>query len=233
MNNKNRDHLAILPNLETYWSLSVPSDVVTCSVATKEMINICSHIFQSFDGFVQPFGISYKILLYPEGQKVPYENQTEFIETIERELHSDEVLDIDDFITSTQITTNEARWIPRVYFNHNRVKIQLKDGEKYIGRTESCVVYRHGDSLENDPTYDPLELEIWFAPNHEKSLDSDFVFYIKIKAHSDIWFEDSDIGKANRRNLSSFLARITSELPVGTIRRESNWYSESEMEDIY
>lgn len=236
MSRKNRDHLAIQPDLECQWVFIVPSDVKYCSEQSSEMLETCTTLFEDFQNFITPTAIDYNLFLFSEDIPVPVENTDtdEKIDMLEQQLEKDLGLESRDLIDSISRSGNHVYWIPFTNFHRNKVQIWLMDRDQKINRNDSCIAYRNGGQLDRKPMLDPLKLDVWHVPTEKGiSHSTDFEFQITIQLHSDIWFEKTDIGNTNRKYLRSFFKRIVRDLPVAHVKRSCNWYSTSRLEEIF
>ncbi len=228
MENENEDHARVSTDSGVNWDFIIPSDATTCSEQSNEMTELCSKLLCSFGEFLLPVGLTYQLRVYPKNQSLPYgDNTSKPTETYVRELSDECGLTADDFMTSTQIDHSGSRFIPRVPFHHNRLKVRLNNSDQYIDRTY-CIAYKKGEPVNRDPTWDPLDLTISFAPNrYHDDIDSPYLFHISVSLRSDIWLAKTERGETNRAYLSAFLGRLSDTLPVEKVDREV--YSASDM----
>jgi hypothetical protein len=236
MRQKNRDHLAIFPELECQWVLIVPSDAKLCSAQSSEILEICGDIFDSFNGFITPTAIDYNLFLFSENIPIPT-SRTETndkLELLEQKLEIDSGIEYIDLFDSAQYSENHTRWIPFIDFSRNRILVRLEDGGHNIDRNGLCLAYRRGQQTDREPMSDPLKLNIWHVPvDDNQTHNSAFEFQISVQIYSDIWFEDSAIGEMNRDLLTAFFERLMETLDVAEVRRSSNRYAVSELNSIF
>jgi hypothetical protein len=236
MDSKNRDHLAIQPDLEAYWKLAMASDATTCSEETEEMLVTCSELFDAFFGFIQPTGAKFKVTEDPSGHSLPTlkTGEGDRLETTEVQLEMEDGIEYDDIKGAVQFPDERALWLPRIFFDSNKVKVNLAEGTQYLDRNSPCVTYRRTARVDDQPQFDPLSMDIWHLENiPDNQIDSDFIYMLSIRPHSDIWFEDGDIGLRNRELLSSFFERLEKTFHIEAVDRHSNWFPSSRLEEIY
>lgn len=226
MNGRNRDHVAIYPSTEAlYWAFVCPSSAQTCAEQAVEMKTRCEALFESFGEFVVPTELSYHVHSFPEGYELPASTEDrERVEVQERQLQSEDGIAVEEFLDSAAVAGQYARWIPIVEFDRLKVKVRLEQGEVYADREHHCVGYDGGESLDETPIWDPLTVRIALHPNTSHSeIDAEYLTSLTVTPRSDLWFEDTDIGEANRMLLSDFLERVDQQLPVETVQRVSDW----------
>ncbi|WP_154658621.1 hypothetical protein [Halopiger djelfimassiliensis] len=216
-----RGHVAIATEYGVDWDFIVPSEAVTYSEQANEMATLCTTIFDSFDDFLTPIELTYTIQLYQENRNVSaMDTRTEPGETLERSLRNESGITAHEFVASTQVDRATIRSIPRVPFDHNRVKLHCNDSERSIDRTD-CVVYRKGEPVNWEPTWDPLDVRIAFAPNrHHPAVGSEYMYHISVGLMSDVWIKQTKAGTRNRTTLSRFLERLSDSLPSEQVVRD-------------
>lgn len=237
MNQKNVDHVAVYPDLSgLYWSFTIATDAMTCNQVSAEMVTHVTELFKTFEDFLIPIELSYQISVYEdEGQRIPVLNEkVDPVVEVERQLNNDSGIRSKEFVASTRVPYSGSSWIPRVPFETNQVKIQLASGERYVDRNNGCVSYRNGEPLDRQPSWDPLAVTIVHYPllsSDEQPFNS--AFHIMVQLRSDIWFEPTEIGRENRKNLSDFLSRIDSGFEIEKIDRNMDWEPPIDLEEIY
>lgn len=236
MSTRNRDHVAIYTSRETlYWAFVIPSEATTCSEQAAEMVDRCTELFESFRDFVRPRELTYPIHVFPDGHTLPASAKSgERVDTLERHLRNEDGITAEEFLDSTKTEQSGARWIPIVEFDRLAVKVHLTAGEVYADREHHCVEYAAGEPLDRAPTWDPLKVSLAHHPNQSHpSIDTDFVTSVTLAPRTDIWFEDTDIGAANRRELTAFFERVEQTLPVATVDRTSDWYPIEDLKTVF
>lgn len=233
---KNHDHVAVHTDRGSmYWTFVVPSTAETCEEQTREMTNLCDQFFQTFGRFLTPTEVEFHVPCFPSGHELPasiYDDAK--IKSVHRELQSSKGVTIDDVLTATRIDNCPSRWLPRIAFDGNKVLTELQDGPVIADRTTHTVEYEKKRPVDREPTRDPIELVLLHGPNSwTGEIESEFVTRIVVSSLSDIWFEDSAIGRANADNFAAFLERIHESLPVEKVERTSDWLPVEELEAIY
>lgn len=233
---KNHEHVAVHTDGDTmYWALLVPSTAETCEEQTQEMINLCEQLFQTFGEFVTPTGVEFYVPCFPSGHELPASMYDDVkIKTEHRELHDSAGISFDEVRAAMQIDDCPSRWIPKIEFDGNKVLVELENGPVIADRTSHTVEYRKKQPVDQNPPRDPIELSLLHGPNsREGEIESEYVTSVVVHLLSDIWFEDTELGHANARNLAAFLERIEQTLPVEKINRSTDWYPVEELETIY
>lgn len=233
---KNHDHVAVHPDQGVmFWEFVLPSDVETCEEQANEMASRCKTLFTTFRDFLIPTEINYYVHRFPSGQKLSVGlSDNEHVEAIGRELLDESGITVEEVLDSMRVSGSGSRWIPRVGFDGTKVKVKLDDGDVFASRSSRTIEYRAGESIDNRPSRDLLELTLLHTPNTAyPDINAEFVTTVMVSPFSDIWFEDTAIGSANRRYLSSFLERIEDVFPVEDVERTSDWLALSALHDIY
>lgn len=233
---KNHDHVAVHRDQgAVYWELGVPSAAETCEEQTREMIELCEQFFQTFGEFLTPTEIEFHVPCFPAGHELPasmYDDAK--IKMVQRKLQSSEGISVDEFLTATEISNCPSRWMPNIEFNGNSVLVELTNGPVVADRTNHTVEYKKKQPTNEPPDRDLLEIDLLHGPASSKSIiEAEFATYIIVDLNSDIWFEDSEIGRVNAQNLAAFLERIHDTLPVEEVNRTSDWYPVERLEEIY
>ncbi|MEF8880937.1 MAG: hypothetical protein V5A34_00240 [Halapricum sp.] len=206
----------------------------TCEEQAEEMVDRCATLFTTFEDFFVPTELDYYIHRFPADQRLPVGvNDEEHIRAISRELLDESGITADTFRESAQVSEAGSRWIPRIAFDKNNIKVTLEDGEVFASKHHYSVEYHRGEPVNNIPSHSPLELKLLHGQNidHPK-IDSDYETVISVSTTSDIWFDEA-APEANRRNLSELLKRIDRNFPVQDILRSSDSYPLSHLEEIY
>ncbi|SNZ15125.1 hypothetical protein SAMN06269185_2387 [Natronoarchaeum philippinense] len=234
--NDDYDHVAVHTDRGTmYWALVVPSDAKTCEEQTREMTALCEQLFDTFGEFLTPTEIEFHVPCFPPGHELPASRSDDAkIKTAHRELRSSSGISVDDVLSATRINDCPSRWLPLISFNGAKVLVELEEGPVVADRNNHTVEYRRKRSTDQMPARDPLELELLHGPNSWKSeIKSEFVTSVMVRTVSDIWFDDSELGQANARNLAAFLERIDQTLSVQKINRASDWLPVEQLQNIY
>ena len=220
MSRTNWDHIRTSTDSGVNWDFIIPSDAGTCEAGTKEVIDQCTCLLESFDDFLTPVRMIYPIRIFQEDPDLQEVHDVEPVETIQRVLRDESGISASDFVASVGVDHGNARWIPRVPFDHNRLKISFDDGCRYIDRSD-CVSYVNGEPVDWEPTWDPLSVTVLFDTNRGiQGGDSEHLIHVSVSLRSDIWLEQSERGNVNRAFLSAFLERIENSLPVALINRD-------------
>lgn len=231
MNSTTEPSVKVSTDYGVAWTFVTGVDKTTHANQAKEMTNICTKLFKSFEEFLTPISISYNIQKYPEDHN-SWEKKKHInpVDSWKHELSNiSDVVDL-DLIGSTQFDRSGVLSIPRVRFERNNIKIRFEDGDKNIERND-CIQYSGGKPIDIKPTWDPLDLTIsYYQNNGNYDVNSDFVFTVHLGVRSNIWFEQTDWGETNRMYLSAFFDRIVDEISVektiSNVYRSSDFWSD-------
>jgi hypothetical protein len=130
--------------------------------------------------------------------------------------------------------SDHVQFLTSVRIESEKVRCWLEDGDVFAGETNNTARYDRDTRLDaNNVACLPLDIHMFYAKNFdEDDVDADILIYIFVSTWTDIWFEDTEIGRVNRDRLRGLLERINSSLPVAKVHRESTHW-EDEMTDIF
>ena len=238
MTQKNRTVVAILEDPRGSWTFCFPSTAMTVRNGKNELLTACDLLFSAFEDFVIPTRVSVNV------QKYPRDTSIECYFNLQGD---DELLDTDKYKlsdpagVSSQMIRDVIPENPEFDYNISRVVVEranircfLTDGDIYVNRTENSARY-HADEVvaDRDGVSDPLNISLLFRRNFGiKEIDSEGIIFVRVVTWTDIWFEDTEIGRKNKKRLQAFFEQITGKLSVEYIRRESEW-SGSELREVF
>lgn len=236
MKEKNRDYAVLRSGMDCEWVFVIPSDAERCSEQSREMLETCAGLFDCCEDYIVPTRIKYKSFLFAEDVNIPVErgDTDNKIEALEQELESSSGLDFGRLRESIESKCDHTSWIPNVHFPGVKVKLRLENGDKFVDRTRKSHLVVDGEMSTRTPPFDPLRIDVNHVKNSdEPDIDPEFVTYVKVDLQSDIWFEDSTIGEANRAYLQSFFACLEERLAVTKVTRWKDWPAGMELEEIF
>ena len=215
------DHVPISTGCGVTWSFMIPSDATVCSEQAAEAAELGASLFDTFGDVFTPIRLRYGIALYEDDVQIPpRESSVERLDDVIRDLRNEAGITKLEFVDSTTVDRPGIRWIPKIPFEYNRLKMRLDDGDQYVER-QDCVSYSKGEPTDWEVPLDPLQLRVWHTRASEyHGVASEFVFRVTVGIHSDVWLEPTDRGDANRAHLSSFLERLAEVLPYENIVHE-------------
>lgn len=231
MNRRNREHVAIDPDSSYYWIFVVPETATTTTEHVQDIRSLATGVLEAGSEMVRPTTVVYYERRYPEDADPA---STEPLETIERSVESDDGFTAESLAEEIDVDYSGPVRIPEVRFDRCKVRIRLEDGDSWIDRGDRCVPYNAGEPVDWEGVRDPLTVRIEYATNIEHpGLDAEYVYYVRIKPQSDIWFEDTEIGSINRAYLSSYLEDVYEQVSPDLVLREPDRVGQVALDEIF
>lgn len=234
MTGKNRDHVAVYSDRRYEWTFVVPSVAEEAAEHGTEIVALCKSVLANCENFLTPTRITTYVRRYDRGTEYPFESDGAAPhETTESVVEDADGVRAERYETSLDLPRGYPFRIPRIYFDHTRVRVCLEDGLHDADRTQNCFLYSDEERLDQEPTVDPVSVSIAHAQNMDHSeITADFVYYVEVALNSDLWFEDTGIGQDNREQLRRFLDRLDSEISSVELVRNPRRGMEPELSDI-
>lgn len=236
MTDNNRDYVAVYADRDVmYWTFVLPSEATTCEEQAKEMLDRCETLFGTFEEFLAPTRVELLVNQFRPGHTLPAANDdAEWIDSVSPELRDPNGISPTDVRDAATVSEANDRWIPRIFVPGTKVRIRLEGGDVWADRTNHTIEYMSGRPTDRDPTVDPIEVTLLHHENEsDPEITADHVSSVLISPFSDIWFEDSEIGRKNADRLAAFLGRIEEMMPVEKVERTSDWLPVERLEEIY
>lgn len=233
----NVNHVAIKEGVKCTWTFVLPSNARYCADEIEELSDICSQLFSTLDNFVVPLRANFSIQRYPRGSLIPVGDDggpNGCIEQLERSVSDDDGIKVDSLIAAFHPNRSSDAYVQRVHIDRTKVNMRLEWGDGLVDRYAHSVRYNVDTPLDRPPSYDPLYFEIAHLPNVDVvDTDSDFLFVVRVNTKTDIWFEDTEIGRVNRERLTALLRRIDTTLSTKKLIRRTDWDNTDPLKEIY
>jgi hypothetical protein len=231
---KNSDVVALQTDRQGTWIFDISSEADTVSEGLDESLSIYNTLTETFVDFVVPTEVTVTLKSFSGGMSMD--------SVIEASMAGDEVENSKiDFLEPDDVSTSDIRseipestelshFIPKITIDNAKVHCRLAGEDVYADKETHSARYHGDDLLENKPSSrGPLHFLVLYVKPPDRG---DILVNLYISTRSDIWFEDTEIGRVNRDRLRGLLRRIDESLPVARIHRESTRW-ESEMKGIY
>lgn len=130
-----------------------------------------------------------------------------------------------------EISPDNIRYIRVLDIECGKTNFYLKSRESYIDRSSKDVYKEcsYDEIIEEQPRSDPFRAEIY----HEKSMNgNNTVYKIRFWTHTDIWFEDTEIGKINRNRLRDIFKMLYDTFDVVDTFFDSNMFDDTKMKNV-
>jgi hypothetical protein len=249
---KNIDFLTFIPQRESSWTFFIKGKARKLSNEYMEILEITKKFFEIIDGFFIPTSMKYVLRIESHDIHVNEAFKTlgrkiNPIKVSQRFFESDHGLTYNDFYkdaSSFNFPEGSVRYIGRIQITGGKTKIILEDNDEYIDRNSKGLYAYCGleDTLDFQELYgqqsldDPLIIDISHSPskggNQYAGIDDPAYYTIVFDTYTDIWFDNSTIGLANRRRLHNVFKRINDNFEVAHTFVLSDWYAEEELMEI-
>jgi hypothetical protein len=228
--------VAYTPRKESSWTFYIAGKSNKISEATSEILDITKKVIELTKFFFIPTRIEYSLLTYSED--VPANRLFGFADRLygfeinplnryPRNIESDSGISYQELIKDI----NSIRIPKEVVSNIRRIKIYgktrfvLEGKDEYIDNNSKglYVLFYMGETFPGEQIgTNPLMIDIQQTSSKDENtsvkIDDPAYYRIVFLTYTDMWFENSSIGLANRNRLKRVLKGITDSFDVtGTI----------------
>ncbi len=232
--------------VDTNWEFTIAGEANSASEEFHEILDMTKKIFNITNGFYKPTEIAYNLFVYSEDMPVyelleldsNYEVKKKPLEEFKRVIHSDDEIFFEDLIQDIKKINIKRGVISSrgISLCKGKTKFILKGIDEYIDRKSRNLYGIAMDDNISDlvPPEDPIKIRISQTRLTEHGLikNTDPAYYdIHIDTWTDIWFEDSAIGLANRNRLKKVLKNINDSFDVTDVLFVSDSYSSDWLKD--
>lgn len=222
---------------ETQWGFLIQSSVDKCDDQAEEMLKRLSGLFDAFGEFIIPTEVNVSCHTLSENQPMSKCLTEATSSTLERKtIRSEEGIKESDIHKNIQEYQDRTTYIHGITIDRNKVKIELESGIHYLGCDDSQYGYPEtSQSSDQVPLWEPINPKKLIHNDWEAGVKEGYPFsyWLPVGIHSDIWFEDSELGQRNRENLTNFLEAIESNLPVFRVDREPGLHTVEQLKSVY
>lgn len=208
---KNVDFVAFQPNLATGWTFTVPVSATTPEDLEDELLSLMHTVIDAASQLLTPTGLEYAIHWGKEFEDI--NEFEEFPQGDRRRMAVSESSSFEDALSSLRKDlpgTPSTRHLAHLVVDESLVNVCLEEGDFKVDRTSSRYKYWHDGEVRNKECTDPpLTFEITCLSHREPPR-----FDIVLWTHTDIWFEETELGAANRRRLGAALSKLATDLDI-------------------
>lgn len=237
--NKNREFVAIDHKLDCSWKFVIASTARMTSDVYDEILSITRAIFESIDEFVVPIQAEVAIGELPNDESLDelFDRDSDYTPDISRErleaggkeqltfCFLEEALS--DVVADMQNTT----FVSEIDLTNAKTKFRLETGDEYIDRSSDEAVSWSQEKLTASPSLDPLHIRIRLSPPYRDFEEAEFYYTVVVSTATDIWFEETTIGRTNRNRLTAMLQTIYEQVDTIEVEYDSNRYPKSELRE--
>jgi hypothetical protein len=246
---ENIDFVAFAPQSDTSWSFYIAGKARKISEVTEEILDITKKVLDTNKGFFLPTKIEY--VLTTESEDFPAYRLFSFAERLcgtkieplnrfPREVKSDDGISYDQLkkdVQSIENPKNVIRYIRKITMD-GKTRFVLEGRDEYInGKSKGLyAIIRDDKVLDKQVGTSPLRMSIEQTTStyERKDLEiTDPAYYqIRFRTYTDIWFENTPIGLANRGTLRKVLRGIYDGFDVIGLLFMSDHFSERELKEV-
>lgn len=234
-NKRNKTYISIVPQLECSWLFEIRSKTENISDRLEESLSILKEILECSDDFFVPTEIEYRLRAYSEEylvkdlidldtDKEPVESKVNTV-TCSGGISYQKLA---NSVRSAELPADTVCYPSKYIITGTRVCMYVDGSNHEIdrGEEEYYKMWSRTDQgrMNQPPFSDPLSITI------RQSFDGES-YIISIGTPTDIWFEDTESGRINRKRLSDFLTCVFDNLDTVKVEYHSNYY-QTQMADF-
>lgn len=231
---KNRDFVAILVDFECSWNFFTPIEAETATAYFDEFLDVLDRFLSTTDDFAIPIRVEYPAAVFEEdiALSTVFETGAPSVQkhVERRSVESDEGLTYQAIVDDIPTGSEAVHHIYEFDLNF-KTHIILEDWAGYVhrGSYPRCRLWKTGRVVDGRPRSEPVRVKLMTSKDRRNDGPT---FYLKIMTSTDIWFEETDIGKENRTRLRSLLTRVQDEFDVTETIVDTNKYPKDDLRDL-
>lgn len=232
---KNRDYVAIDHSLECDWTFYVPVTATKVSEVADQLNSLTIQVFDIVSPFFTPEKVEYASGKLP--QDAPIEHLFSPDQEYEPTVSRGEIT-LEGELTAKSLAAEVKRslgydsdlwFLSLLNVTRGKTAIELETGSESVDRSSPNVRTWRNGLVETTPSLDPLSLDVRLSHPRKDSDPGSLYYKISVFTPTDIWFEDSRIGRNNRERLSRVLIGIKEGVNVVDVVARSNRFIEEKL----
>lgn len=234
MDDKNRSYVSLVSQLDCYWGFYVPCHATRISEVLNEFVQIAENVYFRDDRFIQVNEISANIVALPRDTDVDsilgVDGEYSPVATTSTNISGTDGLSFEEFrkgINEVSFPPDSVPYLRKTRTCDVRVNTFIDGSDRYVSRNtpEHLRTWSRTDQsvLDVGPFEDALAIQIKHT-EAGKNVPTSSEFGIVVWTYTDIWFENTEIGRRNRKRLSKYLTYLAEELDVAYTEHDSNYY---------
>lgn len=205
----NEDFLAYAAQEETEWVFVVPIRSESVAGLYTETLTLIENCYDVFGSFVSPTKVEFLIGAVDADLSVAQlaDYAVPDHPTIRTTLSSRDGISwgmLESAVCGLDDSLLPYKHMLLLKFIRPEVTVTLADGVHTIGKNSPSFKQRDGTDKVRDP---PLDVEVQTFCNGDTPRHT-----VTVSLNTDIWFEDTELGEANRQRLREFLERMADTL---------------------
>lgn len=224
MDDKINEHfVGVHPDSGGIWSFTLPGEIARISESIGRVEDIVHELFDACEGFIRLTGIEYFIWTYSgDGPVESIDPRNEIadvklLSSEKKELSDDIGLTADDIPFESFVDRSENFYfISEIESTRVQTRIRLSNYDGWVDRTNNQYVKpaRLRKVYDGQAKRDPIAIRLYHIPVSSQTLGTNMGFVISISSPTNIWFEETPIGRVNRRRLEAFFERLYDRLDI-------------------
>lgn len=231
---KNNEFVAYIPNLDCLWVFYIAGKAEKVSETYEEILVIMKKLLDLLHEFYIPTKIEYSLLTFPEDVESGKTFDFRPSGGTSRTIQSTEGISFQKLmedIQSIDFSPDEIKNIRIIDIISGITRVSLNGNEKYIDKNsrELYKLWHYDEIVEEQPTIDLFDINIRHC-RPEKGINT--VYSIAFWTHTDIWFEENEIGLKNRTRLRYVFKKLYENFDVIDTHFDSNKFGEQKTKDV-
>ena len=230
-----------MPQRESSWTFYIAGKAQKISETFDEILGLTKETFNILNEFTIPTRIEYILLFFSEDASANSVFELNLLNTTPREIKLDKGISCHGFLADIHniaTTKGELKYIRQIRINEGKTKFVLQGKDEYIDRNSKGLYagWRFDDISDLQPISDPIRIDISHTSlkGENQHVESEDPAYYKIVfwTYTDIWFENTEIGLANRNRLRNVLKKVYDNFDIVDTLFLSDWFSEKELKEV-
>lgn len=197
------------PSLSVCWTFTLECESRSVSAITDEVVGICRNVFRCAGRFFSPREVIFSLTEYESDVDLDEAYDLDDFSVENGEIRGEDTVEYEQFENAIDEAIAEAGGTGHL----SRVEMEFAselfvDGHDVVVGRDRDGIYRWG--AENGehgyaPAHDPLGIHIAQVVDSPSEKP---VHTVTVDIHSDIWYDESEIGERNRERLAEFLRKL-------------------------
>lgn len=219
----NEDFVGIHLDSGGIWTFIIPGKVEHISECIDRFEEIAYGVFNACEGFIRPTEIGYSVQTYSDDgplESVNSMNDTADVEllSVERKtIVNESGLTAEDIPFESYAHQDEGvRRIGDIVSTRTQTHLKLNAYDGWVDQTDERYVKpaRFDEVYNGKAKHDPIGIRLDHGTTSASTADANSTFGIAIESPTDIWFEETPIGRTNRRQLETLFERLFERFDV-------------------
>lgn len=238
---KNVDFLKYTPRQESTIYFYVAGKAKKISEISEEILDVTKKVIDINNGFFIPTRVECIFLDFPEDYSASDVFDHMRMKVSQIEIKSDKGVtfnEIKEHVHNIVYPKDVIRYLRRIKL-YGKSKFILKNKDEYIDENskELFKFLNRDDTVSRlSPGVDPINIYIEqsFVKGESKPVESSEPAYYDISfwSETDVWFENTEIGLANRNRLRQVVKKLYDNFDVVDSFFLSEWYSVDDLKQI-